>query len=137
MMLRRLLVFRFHVELTAPSKVHACPRCFAHFLLHGRAPGAPRALPVTSASGSREGGSKRSTPSGFTGQTPEAKRQAAEWTVDDVAVYIEGLGLGHIKDKLVENAIDGSFLLELSEADLISELGLTKLQTKKVLTRLT
>ena len=43
---------------------------------------------------------------GFTGETPEPKRTAAGWAVNDVVNYIESLSLGHVKDKLIENAID-------------------------------
>ena len=103
----------------------ACAHCFAKLLLHGR-PQAVREPCLT----------KRYANAGFTGETPEPKRKASGWAVNDVVNYIESLSLGHVKDKFIENAIDGRFLMELSEEDLTAELGLTKLQARKVKERL-
>jgi len=58
------------------------------------------------------------------------------WKVDDVVRFLEDLQLGHVAKKFVEDAVDGAMLLNLSDEDLVSELGLSKLQAKKVKQRL-
>merc|ERR1712137_493043 len=67
---------------------------------------------------------------------PPPPGMARGWSVDQVVLFVEGLGLGHIVEPFRENAIDGQMLVELSASDLCGELGLTKLQAKKVLARL-
>ena len=59
------------------------------------------------------------------------------WSVDDVCRYIIHLELGHVIEAFRENGVDGRMLASLSEADLISELGLKPLQARKVKDRLT
>ena len=49
-----------------------------------------------------------------------------------VARWLPTQGLGHISHKFTENAVDGAFLQELTTEELVSELGLTQLQAKKV-----
>lgn len=61
---------------------------------------------------------------------------AADWSLEEVSRYLNFLGLGHIEEKFKENAVDGAMLVELSEEDLCKELGLLKLQAKKLLSRL-
>lgn len=61
---------------------------------------------------------------------------ANAWDVEEVVKYMECLGLSHRADKFREDAIDGEMLCSLSEEDLISEVGLSKLQARKVITRL-
>ena len=56
--------------------------------------------------------------------------------IEDVVRYLDGLGLGHVANKFRENAVDGDFLATLCEEDLVAELGLTRLQARKVLQRL-
>ena len=86
------------------------------------------------ASGGQEVGKRaRAGPSG---DTPETKARCAAWSVDDVVRYLEGLSLGHVGHKFIEHGVDGRFLMELSEVDLVDELGLTKLQARKVLSRM-
>ena len=53
-----------------------------------------------------------------------------------VVQFITDLGLGHISEKFRENAVDGQMLLDLSEEDMCAELGLQKLQARKVVQRL-
>jgi hypothetical protein len=43
------------------------------------------------------------------------------------------LGLSHEAGKFEKNAVNGEDLLKLSEEDFIQELGLTKLQTSKII----
>jgi len=124
MMLKRLRIFRFHHTVEKPSEVPACATCFAQFLLGS---GTPRVNTCD----------KRHACAGFTGDTPDAKRRNPyEWSVQEVVQYVEQLELGHVKDKFTENAVDGAMLLQLSEDDLQHELGLTKIQSHKIKTRL-
>ena len=117
MMLKRLRLFRFHKVIPAPEEVAPCACCFAHFLLDSQF--APHKRP----------------PPGPTGNTPEAKRTSATATVQEVAEWLATIGLGHVAPTFIDNAVDGLFLLGLSEQDLVSELGLTKLQARKVKSR--
>ena len=66
---------------------------------------------------------------------PNAKK-SKNWSVEDVCSYLVRLELAHVSDKFRHNGVDGSFLADLKEEDLIAELGLTRLQARKVLTRL-
>lgn len=103
------------MELTQPLD---CPCCFARLLLGTSAPpevSCPQSPPQTTA--------KRGVVPGFTGETPDAKRTAAGWSVADVASDIESLSLGCVKDKFAASGVDGRFLIELSEDDLMSELA--------------
>ena len=66
------------------------------------------------------------------GPAPKARR---EWSVDEVAAWLHSLALGHVTERFRENAVDGAFLSELALDELVTELGLTRLQAKKVLSR--
>lgn len=57
-----------------------------------------------------------------------------DYTVEDVSIWLVAIGLGDKGDAFRENAVDGAMLVALSEADCQEELGLSGLQTKKVLT---
>ena len=46
------------------------------------------------------------------------------------------LGLGHVSEAFRANGVDGAFLDTLSEEDLVQELGLSRLQARKVMGRL-
>ena len=70
------------------------------------------------------------------GEAQRSKRQAEAWGVTEVLDYLDSLGLGHVKEKFLHDAVDGQFLSTLSEIDLVAELGLTRLQARKVLSRL-
>lgn len=119
MMLRRLKIFRFHHQLTEPAEIPACAHCFACLLLR-------------SGEATRNAGHKRP----FTGNAPEAKRQVTSWQVADVLSYLDTLELTQLKDVFTENAIDGRLLAQLSEEELSTELGATKLQARKIKSRL-
>lgn len=54
------------------------------------------------------------------------------WRTEDVAQYLEQIELGHLVPKFRENGVDGEMLQELSQEDLITELGCTKLQARKI-----
>ena len=129
MMLKRLRIFEFSVELTNPCKQEACGRCFASLVLSGGAP-AVVATPVA------QQGAKRSTTSA-TGLTPDRKKQCIDsWSVDDVCTFLGSLSLGHVELAFRNNGVDGMMLSTLSLEDLENELGLTKLQARKILARL-
>ena len=149
MMMKRLLIFRLKVPLDRPVEKKSCGRCFAELLLHfGRsvlehggdqAPSVEPQLPVregpaASAPKPANSSSKRPVP-GHSGETPKAKKSAS-WSVEDVCNYLVGLQLAHISDKFRENGVDGRFLADLKEEELVAELGLTKLQARKVMMRL-
>ena len=86
------------------------------------------------ASGGQEVGKRaRAGPSG---DTPETKARCAAWSVDDVVRYLEGLSLGHVGHKFIENGVDGRFLMELSGVGPENELGFKTLQARKVLSRM-
>ena len=135
MMLKRLRIFEFRHQLVAPQNIKPCACCFANFLLPaadvpvGPTSSLPPRGPTSSFSPP-----KRSAP-GPTGATPEAKR-VTRWTVEQVCEHLDRIDLGHTKEQFRSNGIDGSFLAELSEAELMQELGLTRLQAKKVKSRL-
>ena len=67
---------------------------------------------------------------------PDRKAMRHAWTVDDVIAYLGSLGLSHVSEPFRANGVDGALLETLSEADLTQELGLTKLQARKVFSRL-
>eukprot|EP00746_Dinoflagellata_sp_MGD_P143609 gnl/MRDRNA2_/MRDRNA2_76419_c0_seq1.p1 gnl/MRDRNA2_/MRDRNA2_76419_c0~~gnl/MRDRNA2_/MRDRNA2_76419_c0_seq1.p1 ORF type:complete len:641 (-),score=104.03 gnl/MRDRNA2_/MRDRNA2_76419_c0_seq1:296-2218(-) len=56
----------------------------------------------------------------------------SSWRTEDVAQYLEQIELGHLAPKFRENGVDGVVLQELSDEDLITELGCTKLQARKI-----
>ena len=62
--------------------------------------------------------------------------QCQAWSIDDVVAYLGRLGLGHVSEAFRANGVDGAFLDTLSEEDLVQELGLSKLQARKVMSRL-
>ena len=119
MMLKRLKIFRFYKALVNPDhSIVACAKCFAEFIF-GTSPAA-----------------------GFedmlSGTSPSAgvKRPCPRWSVQDVCEYLQELELGHVTEMFRQNAVDGAMLMDLSEADLVSELGLARLQARKINLRL-
>ena len=64
-----------------------------------------------------------------------AKKQCQHWSAGEVAQWLDTLSLGHLSECFRENGVDGSFLAELSEDELRGELGLTRLQAKKIRSR--
>ena len=131
MMKKRLIVFRFVAKLENPDRtIRACARCFADFVLtHAGAAGeAPTSDPLAA-----DTGAKRSAP-GSSGDTPPVKTRK-DWSVQDVCSWLDSLSLGHVAQRFRDNGVDGAFLSDLAEEELMAELGLTKLQAKKVMTR--
>jgi hypothetical protein len=158
MMMKRLKVFPFHHKLVNPDRsLQACGRCFAKFVLSGAGvlsrsgdaqssglgpssssiatSSAEVVLPTEEASVGTDTGSKRRLDTG-TGSSPEAKRAVrSTWSVDEVLQFLVDISLRHVCEVFRENGVDGQFLTELDEAELVSELGLTKLQAKKIKSR--
>ena len=62
--------------------------------------------------------------------------QAESWTVAQVSSFLQQLSLGHLAPIFEENGIDGQLLCELSQEDLMQNLGLKPLQARKVMSRL-
>jgi regulator of replication initiation timing len=60
-------------------------------------------------------------------------KKPEDFSVDDVCVLFVSLELGHLAPKIRENVVDGPLLLSLTEADFVNDLGLSGLQTKRVL----
>lgn len=149
MMVKRLKIFRFHAKVVRPDRsIPACGACFAKLVLcHSGPRGSAAGQPSTSHSAalcaaqaaelaSTSSGFKREA-SGHTGCTPDAKRASySNWSVNDVVQYLRSLELGHLEPAFRHNAVDGAFLVALSEEELVAELGLTRMQSKKILLRL-
>jgi hypothetical protein len=56
------------------------------------------------------------------------------WTVGDVSRWLETLSLSQYVDAFLEGSVDGPFLMELREEDLIQVLGIKhKLHVRKIL----
>jgi len=135
MMLKRLHVFRFQAPLAHPDEnIVPCPHCFANLLLcpHGRP--ATSALATAPAASAHPGLHARMPESAAT--APPAAKRPRSWSVAEVVGYLESLGLGHMKQAFLDNGVDGDVLASLSEEELQSELGLTKIQARKVRARL-
>ena len=58
---------------------------------------------------------------------------ASTWKEAEVLAFFEKIGLTHVQKKLERSAVDGRVLCSLTEAEMVSELGLTKLQARKVM----
>ena len=56
-----------------------------------------------------------------------------DYSVDEVCIFFVSLELSQLVSKIRENAVDGGLLLSLGEADFKNDLGLTGLQTKRVM----
>ncbi len=56
------------------------------------------------------------------------------WSVSDVCRWLESLSLGHYSAAFAEATVDGPFLMELREEDLMQVLGIKhKLHVRKIL----
>ena len=60
-------------------------------------------------------------------------KEAAKWSEAQVLRFFEGLGLGKVREQLSDAAVNGIVLCSLSEDEMVTELGLTKLQARKVM----
>ena len=142
MMMKRLKVFEFKYVFEVPVHVEPCPRCFAKLLLCPESQAAVQAAAVSSdiSSAQTEGAvadrARKRSQAGHSGWTPPSKTCCTTWSVGDVVAHLERLSLAHVAEKFRTNGVDGAFLHELSEKDLIEELGLTRLQALKIKARL-
>ena len=135
MMLKRLLVFKFTKKISIPKTVAAgCPCCFAKFLLAPPPVEGTTGLVGPAPADPAGAGSKRKILDSA-GQSPDRKK-ADRWSVNDVLAYMQHLGLGHVGPVFEENGVDGQMLCELTELDLVNNLGLKPLQARKVVQRL-
>lgn len=58
----------------------------------------------------------------------------AMWSVDDVTRWLETLSLGQYVESFKEATVDGAFLMELREEDLVQVLGVShKLHVRKII----
>lgn len=58
----------------------------------------------------------------------------AMWSVDDVTRWLETLSLGQYVEAFKEATVDGAFLMELREEDLVQVLGVShKLHVRKII----
>lgn len=62
-----------------------------------------------------------------------ANTNITEWSVDDVCSWLYHINLGEHVDMFRANEVDGRMLLILTMEDITEELGLSKLQAKKVI----
>ena len=76
-------------------------------------------------------GAKRPWDGAPSGLTTDRKK-FVDWTADDVATWLGQLELSHLAPSFLDSAVDGALLSELTQEELVSELGLTKLQARKV-----
>ncbi|EKX36483.1 hypothetical protein GUITHDRAFT_155237 [Guillardia theta CCMP2712] len=61
----------------------------------------------------------------------------ADFTVEHVCAWLEGMDLGEYADVFRTNKIDGDLLAELEERDLLEDFGITnKYHRKKIMKRL-
>lgn len=75
----------------------------------------------------------QSVPTNLQSAGPVLTRSSSmNWSVEDVAQFLESIELPHLVKKFRENGVDGLMLHELSEEDLTTELGCTKLQARKI-----
>jgi len=65
-----------------------------------------------------------------------APQPVNQWSVNNVATWLCAIGLGSKADAFKDNAVDGSLLCTLSAEDLTNDLGLSGIQSKKVLMEL-
>ena len=55
-----------------------------------------------------------------------------EMNVGEVVSWLDEIDLGHLAPRFRENVVDGAFLADISQQDLVSELGLTRLQARRL-----
>jgi hypothetical protein len=63
---------------------------------------------------------------------PPPNLAVKDWSIEDVCSWISGLGLEAVAPEFKKNAVNGADLACLSEQELQGDLGLTRLQAKKI-----
>ena len=89
--------------------------------------------PPASPPSPRASGAASSSWEGRAGDGAAAPKRASTWNEAQVIAFFEDIGFGHVKEKIVHAAMDGHVLCSLSEAEMVTELGLTKLQARKAM----
>jgi len=59
----------------------------------------------------------------------------ATWSIDDVAAWLQDIGLEQLRESFTENEISGSELLDLTMDEIKEDLDVKKLGTRKALWR--
>jgi len=59
-----------------------------------------------------------------------APNPVPKWSVDETIAFLGNIGLPHLGDAFRENAVSGSDLIDLSDADFKESLGCTPLQVR-------
>ena len=99
-------------------------------------PEAPAAAPAAPAAGRRPLPRCRAATTGPGTGTPTEVAPVGTptaWSVEDVCAFIQGLEMpAAVVSAFRENAVDGDMLLSLSDADIEEELGMLKLQIRKL-----
>merc|ERR1719399_490308 len=75
------------------------------------------------------------TPALKPGQLPgQESFEVPSWSVDDVGGWLDTLALGMYREDFADSAIDGAFLLDLTDDDLRNTLGIEhNLHRKKIM----
>jgi hypothetical protein len=60
----------------------------------------------------------------------QAGADVKSWSIDDVANWLHDLSLDSVVPQFKENAVDGKFLLALSNSEMVEDLNLTRLQVR-------
>lgn len=126
-------------ELTAAAALAAArpPDSPAHTPTAGVAPVSPAGAPAQPA---QQAAAAAAGAQAFAGPpAPKVVRPPGEvksWGVEEVITFLESLELGKYAETFRENGIDGEYLLDLSEADLIGEIGLPKLSARKIMKKM-
>ena len=67
---------------------------------------------------------------------PPAAGGVASWKVADVVLFLNHLELPHLAPIITTEGVDGAMLLALGKAGQLCELGLSKFQAQKIISRL-
>eukprot|EP00798_Chlamydomonas_sp_ICE-L_P005703 gene5703-17599_t len=76
--------------------------------------------------------SKRAAIDSRTPMSSYKEKPVAEWTAFDVSTYLNEIGLGSLEKVATENALSGNDLVELTQEELQHDLGITRLQARKM-----
>ena len=70
------------------------------------------------------------------GSASRGAKRPRTWTVNDVVDFLQSCDFPHLGDMIRSNGVDGEVLVSLSDSEMKEELGLTKLQVRKIRLRL-
>lgn len=140
MMTKRLRIFQFHRKLVKPDRsISPCGVCFAKLVLGKSNPPLdhknkfdPTNSVLQPETDQVPSSLPQAPPSMSSSSSSSSLKPKAERNVAEVCEFLRGIELGHVVPAFMNNGVDGAFLLSLSEQDLVSELGLTVLQARKI-----